>query len=276
MPIMMPTSKRMMIAGWALLMALTLLELSRFRAAPVLVCATFFSHAAGLFLPDAECFRRGLWQTIDILEEGGFCLAACVPWPSPAPDQLCFDRFEDCLDGRGIVAISLAAHQTTKAVPTQELLIIAGAILAAPVRVMDAALGGWRSATAICNTPDRRIAGSPDRQITLPAIADRPANHTAGMQIEDHGKVEPSLSGPDVADGARPFPVLAVGAERSVQKLRYDVESRVAVARHPVCFRAFNATAILAHQLANPTMANVQARLLQLFCHSRATIAALG
>jgi len=62
---------------------------------------------------------------------------------------------------------------------------------------MNAAFG-WRS------EGDGHFQG-PDRQVTLHAIADCPTNDTPGMQIEDHRQIQPTLTGPDVADVASPF-----------------------------------------------------------------------
>jgi hypothetical protein len=44
-----------------------------------------------------------------------------------------------------------------------------------------------------------------DRKIALHAVADRPANDAAGMQVQDYGQMEPPLAGPDVTDVTGPF-----------------------------------------------------------------------
>ena len=48
-------------------------------------------------------------EAIDILEYRAFCLAACVP--AVAPNQLGLDRFEERLNHRIVVTISLTAHR---------------------------------------------------------------------------------------------------------------------------------------------------------------------
>ena len=53
-------------------------------------------------------------EAIDILEYRAFCLAARVP--TIAPDQLCLDGFEECLNHRIVVTIALAAHRDLEAV----------------------------------------------------------------------------------------------------------------------------------------------------------------
>ncbi|MFT4784541.1 MAG: hypothetical protein ACI9IV_002288, partial [Paracoccaceae bacterium] len=47
-------------------------------------------------------------EPIDILEDGPFSLAS--GFPAVAPDQLCFERFEECFHHGIVVAISFAAH----------------------------------------------------------------------------------------------------------------------------------------------------------------------
>ena len=79
----------------------------------------------------------------------------------------------------------------------QDLLAVVRAVLAAADRMMDAALR-WPSQR------DGHLQ-SPERQIALHAIAHGPADDTPGMQIQTHGKIEPSLARPDIADVARPF-----------------------------------------------------------------------
>ena len=45
----------------------------------------------------------------------------------------------------------------------------------------------------------------PDRQIPIYTITDRPADDAARLQIKDDGQIQPTFTGPDVADVACPF-----------------------------------------------------------------------
>jgi hypothetical protein len=47
-------------------------------------------------------------KPVDVLEDGGFGLAA--GFPCPAPDQLGLDRFEECLDNGIVIITALATH----------------------------------------------------------------------------------------------------------------------------------------------------------------------
>jgi hypothetical protein len=46
----------------------------------------------------------------------------------------------------------------------------------------------------------------PDRQISLHTITDSPADDTPRIKIEDDGKIEPALAGPNVRDITRLLP----------------------------------------------------------------------
>ena len=51
------------------------------------------------------------------------------------------DGLEEGLDSGVVIAIALTAHRYLESVLAQKLLIIVGAVLAAAIRMMDAALG---------------------------------------------------------------------------------------------------------------------------------------
>ena len=57
------------------------------------------------------------------------------------PDQFSLDGFEERLNSGVVIAIAFAAHRCLEPMLTQDLLIVVRTILAASVRVMDAALG---------------------------------------------------------------------------------------------------------------------------------------
>lgn len=160
-------------------------------------------------------------EAIDVLEDGHFSFPSRRP--GPAPKHLSLDRFEEGLDGRVVIAIALAAHRYPEPVLTQELLIIVGAILTSAICMMDAAFGRLPQR-------DRHVQG-PDRQIPLHAVADSPADDTAGMQIQDHREIQPAFSGPYIAYVARPFLIWLVRFEVPVQQVRCNIRRMVAVRR---------------------------------------------
>jgi len=56
-------------------------------------------------------------------------------------DEFSLVRLEEGVDDCGVMAVARAAHRYLETVLTQELRIIAGALLAAAIRMIDASLG---------------------------------------------------------------------------------------------------------------------------------------
>ena len=94
------------------------------------------------------------------------------------------------------------------------------------------------------------------------------------MQIDDNSQVQPSLSGPDIADVARPFLVWMLGKEVPIQKVWRDVEAVVAVRRRLELLVSLHGNGVLAHQAAHLPLTNRKAKLSQFLRHTRASIAA--
>lgn len=78
-------------------------------------------------------------KAVDVLEYGGFGLAAGLP--PAAPDQVSLDGFEECVDRCMVVEVALAAHGYLKAVLAQDFLVVVRTVLAAAIAVEDATLG---------------------------------------------------------------------------------------------------------------------------------------
>ena len=110
-------------------------------------------------------------EAIDVFEN---ChLSPPTGLPRVPPDQLRFDGLEKRFDSSVIVAITLAAHRYLEVVLVQDFLVVVRTILAATIRVMDAALGR-------CAESNRHLQ-CPDRKITFHAVADGPTNHATRM-----------------------------------------------------------------------------------------------
>lgn len=61
------------------------------------------------------------------------------------------------------------------------------------------------------------------------AVADRSADDTTGMQVQDYSQVKPALTGPNVADITRPFLVWCFCHEVTIQQVRCDIQLMVIV-----------------------------------------------
>ena len=76
-------------------------------------------------------------------------------------------------------------------------LIVDRAILAAAVGMVDQP--GQR-------TPrQKRSAESSQGQIPMQTITNRPADDTAGEEVDDDGQIQPSFAGPDIGDVCSPL-----------------------------------------------------------------------
>ena len=67
-------------------------------------------------------FAARIVGTIDVLEDCGFSLSACLP--GSQPDELGLDSFKEGLDGCVIIAIAFAAHRRLEAVFADDLSVI--------------------------------------------------------------------------------------------------------------------------------------------------------
>ena len=84
------------------------------------------------------------------------------------PDQFSLDGFEERLDCRVVVTITLAAHRYLEAVLAQYLLVIVRTVLRPTVRMMDAAFGRLPECDGHVQRPDREVPFHP--------VRDSPAN----------------------------------------------------------------------------------------------------
>ena len=101
-------------------------------------------------------------ESIDIAGNGLLGLVTGVE--DRPPDEFGFDRLEERIDHRVIVAIPLAGHGDADAVATQLGLVLHGTILAAAVRMMNEPLG---------RTPqDEGLAQRRQREIAVQPVAD--------------------------------------------------------------------------------------------------------
>ncbi len=111
-----------------------------------------------------------------------------------------------------------------QAIGLQLLLIVIRAILAAAIRVEQAA---WRRVAEAYSHVQR-----PDRQILLHPVAGRPPNNAATVQVEYDRKVEPTLRSPDIGYIAGPFAVECSSHKIPIQPVGGNTQTVIAVRRH--------------------------------------------
>ena len=103
----------------------------------------------------------------------------------------------------------------------------------------------------------------PDRKIAFHSIANCPTDNAPGVQIEDHGQIQPAFTHPNIADIACPFLVRRISREVPIQQVRRDVELVIAVGRDLMLTCSQDRDAVLTHQPANTAVPDVQADLFR-------------
>jgi hypothetical protein len=89
-------------------------------------------------------------------------------------------------------AVPPTRHADRDAVGGEQLLVARGGILTASIRVVQQPGFGGAMADRHRQRLLREITGEPSLQ--------RPADHGAGVEIEDDREIEPALRGPDIGD----------------------------------------------------------------------------
>jgi len=68
----------------------------------------------------------------------------------------------------------------------------------------------------------KRSAESSQGQIPMQTITNRPADDTAGEEVDDDGQIQPSFAGPDIGDVCSPLLVRPLGREVLIDDVRRD------------------------------------------------------
>lgn len=177
-----------------------------------------------------------------------------------APDHLGFDGSEHGFDHGIVVAVAFARHGYDEAMRLQEFLIIARAILAAAVAVMDHIF--WRAADCNGAFQGRHC------EILLEAIADCPANDPTREEVEHNGQIQPAFSRPDIADIHPPFLAGGFGLEVLIEHIGRNQAAMGAVgcSFETPFLKGFEA--VLTHQASHAVPANSNAGLIEFNRHS--------
>ena len=128
----------------------------------------------------------------------------------------------------------------------QKLLIDLGAVLRPAIRVMDATQW-WPS------DRDGHVQ-SPQGEILLHAVADRPSDCAPREKVNNHGKINQTLPRLDGGDVTCPPLVWPARGEVLLQEIRYDVESMVTVGGQLELPAADDADAVLTHQTVDAAL----------------------
>src|ERR671911_914744 len=121
----------------------------------------------------------------------------------------------------------------------------------------------------LTGSSDRQsLAQRLERQFLVQPVADRPANHPSGKQIEHNGQVQPALTRPDVRDIRVPILVRTVCREVLLEQVGRDREGVMAVGGAFEAVLLPGLETILAHQPGGAASPDRQALVLQLAGHA--------
>jgi len=134
-------------------------------------------------------------EAVDVFKDRHLDVPAGLP--RPTPDQLRLNGLEEGFHCGVIIAISLAAHRYLEPMLAQDFLVVVRTVLAAPVGMVDAALG-WPA------QGDGHVQRS-DREGAFHSIADRPSDDTPRIKVQNNSQIEPTLTGPDITDINGPY-----------------------------------------------------------------------
>ena len=132
-------------------------------------------------------------------------------------------------------------------------MIVTRTILRPATCVMDAAFRPRSESDSHVQRPDRKIA--------FHLIANCPTDNAPGVQIQDHGQIQPAFAHPNIADVTGTFLIRLFSREVPIQQVRHNVELVIAVGRDLMLTCSHNRDAVLTHQPANTAVQDVQADL---------------
>lgn len=95
-------------------------------------------------------------------------------------------------------------------------------------------------------------------KVTLHTIGDSPTNDPPRVEVQNHGQIQPTLTGPDIADINDPFLVWPIRLKVTVQQVGCDAELVVAVRSNLVFAASDNGFTVLAHRSANTPVVGTQ------------------
>jgi len=183
-------------------------------------------------------------------------------------DQLGFHNCEKRFGYRIIPTISLAGHTLNKSMALEFISKARACVLDATIRMKNKAVSGT-------STPDRPLQRHNHHFMTQRA-AQRPADHHAGEQINDHCQVQPPGSGGQIRDIRHPHPVRSLGSKVSFKQIRCHRELMLAIGGHPIFTSNLGTQPGFAHPLGHPVFTHFASLISKLLGDLRAAIASLA
>jgi hypothetical protein len=132
-------------------------------------------------------------------------------------DKLALQCAKETLDTGIVPTVPSSRHAAGHAVRGEQLLVRGSGILAPPIRVVQQP----RLGSAMVDRHRQRLL----REITGQPSPQRPADHRARVEVEDHRQIEPALRSPDIGDVPGPHLVGLRDRELAIERVRRDGQS---------------------------------------------------
>lgn len=184
---------------------------------------------------------------LDIVEHGGSCLDA---GGETVGHTLGFEGGEKAFGHGVVVRLSSSAHADLDMVLSEQFLVVAAGVLAAPVRMVQQTCG--RTTASQCH-PQSVLD-----QRGLWAVAHRPTDDLTGKDIQYGRQVQPSLLRTNIGEVRQPLFVRAGGCELTFELIRCDRQTRVGAGGDPVGASDTGFKPVLAHEAHHPCATTYQ------------------
>lgn len=159
------------------------------------------------------------------------------------------------LGHRIVVTVACAAHALRNLPVCEQLAVLVGGILAATIAMVDEP---WRWTAS-----SESALQSAQWQLGVEAIAHRPADDAARIEIEHDSQVGPAFGGPDVRDVADPDAVWRIYGEVLPEQVWCEAQRVIGVRGFVKGSRVHGTNSMLAHEPANQFAADVLASIQQ-------------
>ena len=165
----------------------------------------------------------------------------------PASEQLILQGAEEALSDGIVIAVALPAHAGEHLLTREPAPIGVCCIRTPAIRVMD-------ESRPRPSTHERHLQGRPHQPFVI-GLRHGPSHHLAGIQIQQHGQIQPATAGGDKRDIAHPDPIGSCRMERAVQAIWRDPRGVRRVRRQLEAPPASGLDAVEPSQASDPMLA---------------------
>lgn len=201
-------------------------------------------------------------KNFNVLKDACFSLLFCKK--TLLINQFSFQGAKERFCDGVVVTVAFTAHTLDKLKFVQQFFETRTCILSASIRMKDAAWFRLSTANGLFKCIYNQLLG----QMT----AHRPAYDFARETVQNHGKIEPTFTCPDIGNVAKPNFIGSLCREVLTDKIWSHWQLMPRIGGHFESAPRFRADAILLHQASYPVFTAVNALSLELMGNAGRTI----